>query len=304
MIFEVCSNIHDALIMSGDDYYAPTQTFDDVDVGDNNDDDDSDTSPVSEERPWAMLIRTNDGKEFRLGEGVSTIGRDKNATVFIPGKVLSRIHAEIELTSRVFSICDKNSRNRTKRGKVTLVPNVRYELQDGDVISFGNVRCSFKALRRLDEEEDEEEEMSLALSDGEEEGEDEEDEPTQKIDDGNDVIPETCVFDEDIPATCVFDDEIPATCVFDDNDGTPNDENANLTPTKRKKTDFSPVDKNGQNTDCDSDNDSDSDEEFLKATQAAISEGSQGSQVSAARDTRPPANIFCFRIPSSVDICW
>ena len=244
--------------MAGEEEYEPTQTFDDGFL--------LGVPPANSSRPWAVLQRSSDNREFELCEGLSVIGRDKSAAVSFPGNsIFSRRHAEIELRPFLYSICDKGSRNKTRRGRAVLVPDVKYELKNGDIISFGNIQFVFKTLRIVEEAVDEEvlQRMSTVMSD-DEDGEEVDDDgnPVDLDDLGNngdnnereDAEP---VDLNDIPATCVFDDgvfvcndddndeegerkdeavkldDLPETCVFDDVVVVANDENANISSPKK-----------------------------------------------------------------------
>ncbi|XP_071965022.1 uncharacterized protein [Antedon mediterranea] len=80
---------------------------------------------------------------YPIYNGVNLIGRGETANVCIPLKALSKEHACIEADGDSFIIYDKASRNKTRRGKKFLKPNVGYELKDKDLLTFGDVKCEF-----------------------------------------------------------------------------------------------------------------------------------------------------------------
>ncbi|KAL3868842.1 hypothetical protein ACJMK2_041599 [Sinanodonta woodiana] len=83
------------------------------------------------------------GRIFPLYEGDNLIGRQDTCHVCLPLKALSREHACIEIRGDNHMICDKNSRNRTRRGKMFLLPEVRYEIKHNDTLMFGDVNCVY-----------------------------------------------------------------------------------------------------------------------------------------------------------------
>jgi hypothetical protein len=67
-------------------------------------------------------------------------------TLFDPSSTVSRRHAQIRLEENFFSIEDLGSRNKTRLGELTLTPNKLEMLHDGDVVSFGSVKTTFRLL--------------------------------------------------------------------------------------------------------------------------------------------------------------
>ncbi len=67
-------------------------------------------------------------------------------TPFDPSNTVSRQHARIHLEKNRFSIEDLESRNKTRLGELTLTPHQPEELQNGDVVSFGAVKTTFRLL--------------------------------------------------------------------------------------------------------------------------------------------------------------
>ncbi|MFL5661478.1 MAG: FHA domain-containing protein [Ktedonobacteraceae bacterium] len=65
-------------------------------------------------------------------------------TSFDALSTVSRQHARIRLEKTLFSIEDLKSRNRTRLGELTLTPLKPELLQNGDVVSFGSVKATFR----------------------------------------------------------------------------------------------------------------------------------------------------------------
>jgi pSer/pThr/pTyr-binding forkhead associated (FHA) protein len=59
---------------------------------------------------------------------------------------VSRQHARIHLEKTSFYIEDLESRNKTRLGELTLTPHKPELLQNGDVVSFGSVKATFRLL--------------------------------------------------------------------------------------------------------------------------------------------------------------
>ena len=67
-------------------------------------------------------------------------------TQFDPLSTVSRQHARIHLENDRFSLEDLKSRNKTRLGELTLAPHKPEVLQNGDVVSFGSVKATFRLL--------------------------------------------------------------------------------------------------------------------------------------------------------------
>lgn len=67
-------------------------------------------------------------------------------TQFDTSSTVSRQHARIRLDKTYFSIEDLESRNKTRLGELTLTPHKPEVLRDGDVVSFGSVKATFRLL--------------------------------------------------------------------------------------------------------------------------------------------------------------
>ena len=67
-------------------------------------------------------------------------------TPFDTSSTVSRQHAQIHLEKNGFFIEDLKSRNKTRLGEVILTPHKPEVLQNGDVVSFGSVKATFRLL--------------------------------------------------------------------------------------------------------------------------------------------------------------
>ena len=67
-------------------------------------------------------------------------------TPFDTASTVSRQHAQIYLEKDCFFIEDLDSRNKTRLSGLTLTPHKREELQNGDGVSFGSVKATFRLL--------------------------------------------------------------------------------------------------------------------------------------------------------------
>ncbi|XP_063147372.1 mediator of DNA damage checkpoint protein 1 isoform X2 [Candoia aspera] len=87
-------------------------------------------------------------KDFWIYPGQNIIGRLESCDVCLPASSVSKAHAVIEVPSShgPHLLYDQGSLNRTRRQRVTLIPQVRYSLQDGDTLLFGDVGCQYFIL--------------------------------------------------------------------------------------------------------------------------------------------------------------
>ncbi|XP_041360299.1 LOW QUALITY PROTEIN: mediator of DNA damage checkpoint protein 1-like [Gigantopelta aegis] len=117
-----------------------------------DDETDDETSEV-EKKPVAYLkLPCQKGvpeKLYSLFEGDNVIGRQEGCDVCIPIKALSKQHACIEIKGESHLIYDKESRNKTRRGKLFLSPSVRYELKHNDSLILADVHCIFQISKEL-----------------------------------------------------------------------------------------------------------------------------------------------------------
>ena len=94
-----------------------------------------------------------------LKESTLVIGRvdpkrghvpDIDLTPFDTSNTVSRQHARLHLNQDNFSLEDLNSRNKTRLGESILTPLKQEALQNGDVVSFGSVKATFRLLGTSD----------------------------------------------------------------------------------------------------------------------------------------------------------
>ncbi|XP_058023796.1 mediator of DNA damage checkpoint protein 1 isoform X3 [Ahaetulla prasina] len=87
-------------------------------------------------------------KDFWIYPGENTIGRLESCHVCLPANSVSKMHAVIEVPSShgPHLLYDQGSMNRTRRQRLNLIPQVRYSLQDGDTLLFGDVGCQYFIL--------------------------------------------------------------------------------------------------------------------------------------------------------------
>jgi len=85
-----------------------------------------------------------------LYEGDNIIGRCPDTChVCVPSKSLSKEHACIQVQGESVLIFDKGSRNKTRRGKMFLTPEVRYEIKDEDMIIFADIKCLLQTKKAV-----------------------------------------------------------------------------------------------------------------------------------------------------------
>lgn len=86
----------------------------------------------------------NDG--IRLRPGTYTIGRGFFTDLTIHHPTVSKVHAELKITTDGFTLQDLSSTNGTFINDARLDPNLAIALQDGDQVAFGE--CGFRFERR------------------------------------------------------------------------------------------------------------------------------------------------------------
>ncbi len=89
-----------------------------------------------------------DTRRIALDAGQNDIGRDPECTVYINDASVSRRHAAITVVGFVASVSDLGSKNGTRVNDVPV--RAATVLQDGDELTFGQVRALFVAARRRD----------------------------------------------------------------------------------------------------------------------------------------------------------
>ncbi|XP_071118058.1 mediator of DNA damage checkpoint protein 1-like [Haliotis cracherodii] len=111
------------------------------------DDDTDENISQSQKSPVAHLkVGCQKGvpeKLYPLYEGNNIVGRQEDCNVYIPSKALSKQHACFEIQGDSHLIYDSGSRNKTRRGKRFLTPNVRYELKHDDALVFADIHASY-----------------------------------------------------------------------------------------------------------------------------------------------------------------
>ena len=116
--------------------------------------------PVSPEsaKTYAFLdVQQNEQgvQRLEITENAVLVGRadpkqgitpEIDLTQFDTSSMVSRRHARIRLKDNSFYIEDLGSRNKTRVGELTLTPNQPELLSNGDVVSFGSVKATFRLL--------------------------------------------------------------------------------------------------------------------------------------------------------------
>ncbi|XP_015280594.1 PREDICTED: mediator of DNA damage checkpoint protein 1 [Gekko japonicus] len=87
-------------------------------------------------------------KDFWIYPGKNVIGRLESCQICLPASSVSKAHAVIEVPSPdgPHLLYDQESLNRTRQQRMVLLPHVRYSLQDGDTLLFGDVGCQYFIL--------------------------------------------------------------------------------------------------------------------------------------------------------------
>ncbi|XP_060615378.2 mediator of DNA damage checkpoint protein 1 [Anolis sagrei] len=118
-------------------------------------------------------------KDFWIYPGDNVIGRLESCQICLPASSVSKAHAVIEVPSSdgPHLLYDKGSLNRTRRQRMVLIPQVRYSLQDGDSLIFGDVGCQYFMSTTEAELESPNDSMEIP--------------PTQRVDASTLVIEET-----------------------------------------------------------------------------------------------------------------
>jgi DNA-binding winged helix-turn-helix (wHTH) protein len=99
----------------------------------------TDTQPATLASHWLLA----DGKRIPLREGINTIGRDPQSDVWLNFPSVSRHHARIIVETGGAWVEDAGSKNGTRVGAAAV--DGRSPLQDGDVLSVGRVRVTYRA---------------------------------------------------------------------------------------------------------------------------------------------------------------
>lgn len=148
----------------------------------NEDDDSTEHSLVA----WLEV----DGRRHDIHLGETKIGRDpETCQIVLHNKVLSKQHAVFEVEGDIHTIADLGSMNKTRIGKMILKPNVRFALQGGESLRFGDVQAKYiikPKIQNQDSGSETESEPMFSLNDSEEK-------PTSPVSSHHlsDFIPET-----------------------------------------------------------------------------------------------------------------
>lgn len=94
------------------------------------------------------IISSLPSLDFWIYPGENVIGRLESCQICLPASSVSKSHAVIEVPSPdgPHLLYDKGSLNKTRRKRLVLKPEVRYCLQDGDALLFGDVGCQYFIL--------------------------------------------------------------------------------------------------------------------------------------------------------------
>ena len=107
---------------------------------------------------YAFLDIQQDGGDVQgvaITENTVTVGRldpqrgitpEVDLTPFDTRKTVSRQHARIRLENDLFYIEDLKSQNKTRLGELVLTPHLPELLHNGDMVSFGSVKATFRLL--------------------------------------------------------------------------------------------------------------------------------------------------------------
>ncbi|XP_024076955.1 mediator of DNA damage checkpoint protein 1-like, partial [Terrapene carolina triunguis] len=87
-------------------------------------------------------------QDFWIYPGENVVGRLPSCRVCLPAPSVSKAHAVIEVPAPggPHLLYDRGSLNRTRRQRGVLLPHVRYSLEDGDTLMFGDVGCQYFLL--------------------------------------------------------------------------------------------------------------------------------------------------------------
>ncbi|KAG6921958.1 mediator of DNA damage checkpoint 1, partial [Chelydra serpentina] len=87
-------------------------------------------------------------QDFWIYPGENVVGRLQSCRVCLPAPSVSKAHAVIEVPAPggPHLLYDRGSLNRTRRQRAVLLPHVRYSLEDGDTLMFGDVGCQYFLL--------------------------------------------------------------------------------------------------------------------------------------------------------------
>ncbi|KAJ8033065.1 Mediator of DNA damage checkpoint protein 1 [Holothuria leucospilota] len=110
------------------------------------DEDDEKTDELERSPVGYLKVLSNRGFQettFPVYEGENFIGRDATNSIAVPVKSLSKQHACIEVQADSHLLYDMGSRNKTRKAKLFLKPNVRYNIQHNDKIMLADMSCQY-----------------------------------------------------------------------------------------------------------------------------------------------------------------
>lgn len=92
----------------------------------------------------------NRGKEYKLTERISTVGRSNDCTIIINENLISRNHAEIHKVDAAYQLHDLGSKNGIHIDNERLAHRAAVWLKNGNEITFAYTRFSFTELAATD----------------------------------------------------------------------------------------------------------------------------------------------------------
>lgn len=99
--------------------------------------------PIDEATELGFMVTRGPkaGSRYLLDQGVSTLGRHPQSTIFFDDVTVSRRHAEVEVTGARVVVRDSGSLNGTYVNQRQTDGDV--ELDDGDVVQIGKFKLVF-----------------------------------------------------------------------------------------------------------------------------------------------------------------
>jgi len=102
---------------------------------------------------WLVCVQRRDfGRKYDVGMGVTAVGRDRECEIVLGDDSVSLKHAKIKYVADTdaYVLYDLVSTNGTfVNGERVEAP---IQVNDEDELSFGDVRCVFKRLKRIHRE--------------------------------------------------------------------------------------------------------------------------------------------------------